>query len=74
RIIVNLPAKLYEDIKKIAKREYKSISGLIRESILERREEEFTKEEIALIEKGLKSFKKGKGINLKRGKACLGLR
>ena len=70
RIIVNLPVKLYEDMKRVAEREYRSVSSLIRESLLEKLEGEFTSEEMSLIEKGHQSFRKGKGINwreVKRG-------
>jgi len=70
RIIVNLPAELYDSIKRIAEKEYRSVSSLIRESVLERMEEEFTPEEMVLLEKARKSFHAGKGINwrkIKRG-------
>lgn len=66
RIIVNLPAELYKDIKRIAERKYRSISSLIRESILEKIEEEFTAEEMALVEKGRKSFHEGKGVDWRK--------
>lgn len=66
RIIVNLPAELYENIKRIAERKYKSVSSLIRESVLERIEEEFTPEEMALVEKGRRAFHQGKGINWRK--------
>lgn len=63
RIIVNLPTELYKDIKKIAEREYRSVSSLIRESILDKIEEEFTPEETVLIKKARASFHKGKGVS-----------
>lgn len=68
RIIVNLPLELYESIKRAAGREYKSISSLIRESVLERIEEELTPDEMVLIEKGHKAFRAGKGINWRKVK------
>lgn len=70
RVIVSLPAELYDGIKRLATREYRSVSSLIRESILEKMEEEFTVEEISLIDKARKSFHAGKGTNwreVKRG-------
>ena len=70
RILVNLPAKLYEELKKLAKEEYKSISGVIRESIIERLNETFTKSEIDKIEKGRLEYRQGKGVSwrsVKRG-------
>ena len=63
RVLVNIPAKLYNELKKIAQKRYRSVSSLITESILERVEEELTEEEKALIEEGRKAFRKGKGVN-----------
>ena len=70
RILVNLPVELYDSIKRLAQREYRSISSLIRESILNRVEESFTSDELKIIEQGLKEFREGKGTNwrdVKRG-------
>ena len=70
RILVNLPADLYDGLKGLAKREYRSISSLIRESILDKMRESFTKDELHLIEQGRKTFHAGKGKNwrtVKRG-------
>ena len=70
RILVNLPEKLYQDLSKLAKAEYKSISGIIRESILDKLGSEFSKNEIALIEKGRSEYRQDKGVNwrsVKRG-------
>ena len=61
RIIISLPVKLYNNLKRIAAQEYKSVAGIVRESIMERMEDEFTKEELALIEQGHRGFKSGKG-------------
>ena len=66
RIMLNLPSEFYERIKRIAEKEYKSVSGLIRESILEKIEEEFSTGEMDLIEKGHKSFHAGKGTNWRK--------
>ena len=70
RILVNLPGKVYEDLKQLARTEYKSISGVIRESVIERLEGKFSKSETDLIEKGRSEYRQGKGINwrsVKRG-------
>lgn len=70
RILVNLPGKVYEDLRHLAKTEYKSISGIIRESVIERLEGKFSKSEMDLIEKGRSEYRKGKGVNwrsVKRG-------
>ncbi len=70
RILVNLPSKLYEDLKTLAKAEYKSISGVIRESILDKLEGGISKSETDFIEKGRSEHRQGKGVNwrsVKRG-------
>ena len=70
RILVNLPGKIYEDLKHLAKAEYKSISGIIRESVIDRLEDKFSKSEMDLIEKGRSEYRQGKGVNwrsVKRG-------
>ncbi len=63
RVIVSLPSRLYESIKKIAEKEYRSVSSLIRESVLDRVEEELTPEERCLIEEGRRAFQQGKGVH-----------
>ena len=70
RILVNLPARLYQELKRFAETEYKSVSGVIRESIVDRLNREFSKGEITLIEKGRSEYRQGKGTNwrsVKRG-------
>ena len=70
RILVNLPGKVYEDIKRLAKAEYKSISAIIRESVIDRLEDKFSKSEMDLIEKGRSEYRQGKGVHwraVKRG-------
>ncbi len=70
RILVNLPGKMYEDLKLFAKAEYKSISAVIRESVLDKLKDQFSKSEIDLIEKGRSEYRQGKGVHwrsVKRG-------
>lgn len=70
RILVNFPAKMYENLKSLAKEEYKSISGIIRESVLDKLEDHFSKSEMDLIKKGKSEYQQGKGVNwrsVKRG-------
>ncbi|OIO38943.1 MAG: hypothetical protein AUJ72_01665 [Candidatus Omnitrophica bacterium CG1_02_46_14] len=70
RILVSLPEKIYDELKKLAKTEYKSVAGIIRESVLERLHGEFSKGEMNLIEKGRSEYRQGKGVNwrsIKRG-------
>ena len=70
RILVSLPGEMYESLREFAKSEYKSISGIVRESILEKLNDQFSKKEINLIEKGRSEYRQGKGIDwrfVKRG-------
>jgi metal-responsive CopG/Arc/MetJ family transcriptional regulator len=70
RILVNLPAKLLQSLKALAKSEYKSVSGIIRESIVDRLNDEFTANERNIIRKGQAEYREGKGVNwrsIKRG-------
>lgn len=66
RIMVSMPAELYSNLVKIAEKEYVSISAYIRKAVMERMEEEFSPEEITLIEKGRKDFRKGKGVSWRK--------
>ena len=63
RVIISLPDGLYRSIKRLASREYRSVSSLVRESILEKVEDEFTPEEWAVVEQGFRDIDAGKGIN-----------
>ena len=63
RIIVSFPDSLYQSIKSLAAREYCSISSLIRQSVLEKVEDELTPEEWAIVEQGLHDIDAGKGIS-----------
>ena len=68
RIIVSLPMALYDDAKRIAKKSYISVSALIRASVLEKIKDEFTPEEMNLIEGGHKTFRSGKGVDWRKVK------
>ncbi len=63
RILVNLPAEIYHDLKQAAKAEYKSVSGIIRESIVDRLGAGVTRKEAALIDKGRAEYRQGKGTD-----------
>ena len=63
KVLVSLPDDLYQSIKRLASREYRSAASLIRESILEKVENEFTPEEWAIVEQGFRDIEAGKGIN-----------
>lgn len=69
-LLIRIPSSLYVRVKKLSNREYKSISALIRELLLERIEESLTEQELRLVEKESHDFHKGEGTNwrqVKRG-------
>ena len=66
RVLVNLPVGLYNDLKHIASKELRSVSSLIRESILHRVEETFSPAEKTLIERGRREFREGKGADWRK--------
>ncbi len=70
RVLVNLPIGLYNNLRQLASKELRSVSSLIRESILHRVEETFSPAEKTLIERGRREFREGQGIDwrkLRRG-------
>ena len=66
RIVISLPARLYINIKKVASKHYQTVSGYIRESILEKIQDEFSPEEQAVIEDGRKELRNGKGTDWRK--------
>ena len=66
RVLVNLPVGLYNDLRHIASTELRSVSSLIRESILHRVEETFSPAEKTLIERGRREFHEGKGTDWRK--------
>jgi len=65
---VRVPDVLYNYLNDIARRQYKSISEVVRESVVERIEEEFTIKEWAMIEGALAESYKERGINWRKVK------
>jgi len=68
RVLVNLPLGLYNDLRQLASKELRSVSSLIRESILHRVEETFSPAEKTLIERGRKEFREGRGTDWRKTK------
>jgi len=69
-LLVRMPLSLYKRAKTVCGREYKSLSALVRELLLERIDETLTGAERSVAEKGSKSFHKGEGVDwraVKRG-------
>ena len=65
---VRIPGVLYNYLNDVAHRQYKSISEVVRESVVERIEDEFTIKEWAMIEGALAESYKGRGINWRKVK------
>ena len=66
RVLVNLPVGLYNDLKQIASKELRSVSSLIRESVLHRVEETLSAADKMLIKRGRKEFREGKGTDWRK--------
>ena len=67
-LLIRMPISLYKKTKLICEKEYKSMSSLIRELIIERINESLTKSELASITKESKLFRSGKGIDWRKVK------
>jgi len=67
-LLIRVPSPLYAKVKRLCKNEYKSVSGLVRELLLEEVEESLGEDDLKAIEKESKSFHKGKGINWRKVK------
>ena len=68
RIMVSLPGALYEEIRRAATSRYQSVAAFIRESLLEKIGDEFTSDQISVIEEGRRSFRAGKGTDWRKVK------
>ena len=69
-VLVRVPEGLYVKVKKLCGKEYKSISALIRELLLERINDSLTSKESAMLARSRQEFKEGKGVawrKVKRG-------
>ena len=67
-LLIRLPSSLYAKIKLVCDKEYKSISALMRELLLEKLEEHLSKKELRTIETGSKLFHRRKGVNWRKVK------
>ncbi len=63
---VRFPAPLHNYLSSLADREYKSVSEVIREIVVEKVESEFTLKEWAMIEAALQESFKEKGVNWRK--------
>jgi len=69
-LLIRLPSALYDKIRLVCGREYKSMSAMVRELLMERLADTISRSEMNEIEKGRAAFRKGKGAawrKIKRG-------
>ena len=62
-LLVRMPLSLYKKARTVCSKEYKSLSALVRELLLERIDATLTEAEKSVVEKGSKSFHKGEGVD-----------
>ena len=67
-LLIRMPAVLYKRTKKLCEKEYKSMSALIRELVMERLDETLSSSEARIVEKESKAFSEGKGKDLRKVK------
>ncbi len=69
-LLIRVPISLYQRAKLLCEREYKSISALVRELLLEKLDDALMRSETTSIKKARRAFRAGKGTdwrNVKRG-------
>jgi predicted DNA-binding protein len=67
-LLIRLPSSLYTRVKAACDAEYKSISALVRELLLEKLDDSLTSEELAAIDKSRKQHLSGKSVNWRKVK------
>lgn len=67
-LLIRVPMSLYQRAKLLCEREYKSLSALVRELLLERLDDTLMKSEITSIKKARRAFRAGKGTNWRKVK------
>ena len=67
-LLIRIPTPLYKKIKSISSKEYKSLSALVRELLLEKVEEYLTMQDMKIIEEESKLFHKNEGTDWKKVK------
>ena len=65
-LLVRMQSSLYEEIAKLCKKRYMSISSFIRELLIEQVEGSLTAEEGKIVAEGERQYLKGKGINWRK--------
>jgi len=67
-LLIRVPMSLYQRAKLLCEKEYKSLSALVRELLLERLDSTLTKSEMTSIKKARRAFSAGKGTNWRKVK------
>ena len=67
-LLIRVPVSLYQRAKLLCEREYKSISALVRELLLERLDDALMKSEMTSIKKARRAFHAGKGADWRKVK------
>ena len=67
---IRISPSLYQRVRRICKKEYKSVAVLVKELLLEKVNDNLTVRELKILDSESANFHKGKGINwreIKRG-------
>lgn len=62
-LLIRLPVDIYAQLKQFSQSEYKSMSSVIRETLIDRFQDTFSQEQLEEIEEQRKEFIAGKGVN-----------
>ena len=65
-LLIRVPISLYQRAKLLCEREYKSISALVRELLLEKLDDGIIKSEMTSIKKARRAFHAGKGTDWRK--------
>lgn len=63
QFLIRVPSPLYKRVQEVCAREYKSMSALVRELLIERLEDSFTEEEQRIIGESRNNVRKGNVVN-----------
>lgn len=67
-LLIRMPSSLYNEMLKLCKKRYMTISSLIRELIVEQIESALTPAEEKIVREGERQYLKGKGTNWRKAK------
>jgi len=65
-LLIRMPVSLYQKARLLCEREYKSMSALVRELLLEKLDDALGESEIASIKKAQRAFHAGKGADWRK--------